>query len=195
MRIKKVVRDHLQPPILRDILWSDDVYCTDNFIRTVAHQNDLDNLNLYLRPVDLLLVWSHPTKHQVLLISEREADRILKQLWERPASSLKCPGQPVRFLNLCSLRNNVQLSAEGALVLELPTRAGPVASAGNTVPHHALATIQLFHGEATYGSEERNTALQKMPSNDNAKAAVVNLLSMRATSHLMACSDLERATI
>eukprot|EP00976_Prorocentrum_cordatum_P097578 1191049-Prorocentrum_minimum.AAC.1 len=80
--LKKVVGEFLEgdpPAALEAVKWAD-IYCTQNFVYTVAVTTKKGALNEYLRPLDAVLVY--PNGHGVVLLSEREADNILARMWQ-----------------------------------------------------------------------------------------------------------------
>jgi hypothetical protein len=63
-------------PLMADMAWSDQVYATDNYLRSIADlpPNQQPLLGEYLRPVGWLLALADGA---VVLLSEREADQLL----------------------------------------------------------------------------------------------------------------------
>jgi len=173
------------PKTLNRIGWCEHVYCTDNFIRTVKSSV----LSEYLRPLDALLVWGTKPPHRVLLVSEREADRILGLLW-------KCTCVPkFTFVNQCFLREACDRKARND-ISEPQLQIGHLSSVKNhlcSMQDISMASLQLLQGEAMYATDGRKSALKKMLQHDAAKSVVVDLLQMRGLSHMMAFSDLEKA--
>ncbi|KAG2455049.1 hypothetical protein HYH02_000874 [Chlamydomonas schloesseri] len=67
-------------PLMADMAWSDQVYATENYVRSIADlpPNQQALLGEYLRPVGWLLALADGA---VVLLSEREADQLLAAAW------------------------------------------------------------------------------------------------------------------
>lgn len=184
-------------PSLQQVAWSDCVFCTENFLRTVKQNSDCQKLDDYLRPVDGMLVlqvpslfatvWLPNSVASVLLLSQREVDRILSLMW-----SLGPPSW-VSLTNLCYARLACDTNAPPKLQISSS------ASRVQEMQNKTVASLQLFSGEATFGDERcteralaRRTALKDMLKRDAAKYAAVVLVQMRGQLHVMAHSDLEK---
>ncbi|KAG2919831.1 hypothetical protein PC129_g4071 [Phytophthora cactorum] len=85
------IRQWIYPKTFADLAWSTThIFGTENFFSTVLQAKNEDQMNEYLRFIDVILVF---VNGQVLLVSECEADHILQLLW----SSASCS---FRFVNL-----------------------------------------------------------------------------------------------
>ncbi|CAH0519298.1 unnamed protein product [Peronospora belbahrii] len=79
MEMTTFIRQWISPKELTDLAWTKSrIYGTENFFSTIKAQSSLDRLNVYLRRIDVVLVFQND---QILLVSECEADHILALLW------------------------------------------------------------------------------------------------------------------
>jgi hypothetical protein len=83
---------------LAKIQWGERLYVTRNFIETVTSQNGalLKDLSEYMRPVDAVVIFKQ--KGECLLLSEWEADEILKIMWEKESTSSSVSMVPFSYL-------------------------------------------------------------------------------------------------
>ncbi|KAF1773425.1 Protein of unknown function DUF3645 [Phytophthora cactorum] len=89
--LESFIRQWIYPKTFADLAWSTThIFGTENFFFTVLQAKIEDQMNEYLRFIDVVLVFDNG---QVLLVSECEADHILQLLW----SSASCS---FRFVNL-----------------------------------------------------------------------------------------------
>ena len=176
--------------------WPLQIFCTPNFSRTVqvaALSNGTvtaDGQDNYRRCIDSVLVF--PGCGQIVLLSEREADRLLPLFWVSCRSS-KCR---VAFANFSMLRD-APPDAPVPLVLARPASHSPTALLGASA-HTTLATLQLFLGETRYQSEGRRAALRAFlhaSCGERREELVDELIAMRNTMHTFARSQLERILV
>jgi hypothetical protein len=167
------------------------VYCTANFIATVANKNDdsPSPSEEYLRPVDAVL-WL-PRDQAVVLLSEREADKILPILAaaEKSASATDmAQSDRPRFLNLNYLRlshtdPSTSVSLKWSTVADFPT--------------DLLVQLQLFSGETAYPTTAHQAALTALLSSGDgdkvkaAQSAALVLPVLRGLHFMVSRSDLE----
>ncbi|KAJ8606838.1 hypothetical protein CTAYLR_009177 [Chrysophaeum taylorii] len=162
-RLDDAVRETLSV----EISFPPDVFVTHNFMSTVQDHHCLD---LYLRLVDVVLAFS---SGELLLVSEREADKIL-ELYH--TSSLT--GAP-RFCNLPDLRSS------NAVTMQLPPTTGP------ELPVKARTAVLLFSGDTMF-DPKAESALQKLLLSFEAKRAAPDIAKNRDRAHLLPRSTLER---
>ena len=141
----------------------------------------------YLRSVDVCLIF---TNGEVLLISEREADQLLRIFFELASSSLQgfisCTrGQPVRMTHLVYIRQHHTTPSIPVKRL-CPLNSAPVGISDE----ETLAAIQLFNGETTYATESRRRHLKNLVGNHGSEPG--KIVHMRGYLHQMAFSDLEK---
>lgn len=168
---------------IRDVSWPSGVYMTLNFLETVRCEDKYQGgLNEYLRPVSTLLIFACG---DVLLVSEREADSILRCMWKSEGNSGSA------LLSLCYAR---QLDGQGIgsdtkLYLgALPTTHAKLARAAL-----AVSAIQLFNGESNFAGDKKDHA-RSMLSNGAygvLKPAAMQLLQIRGLEFMYTRSDLD----
>lgn len=164
------------------------LYVTKNFIQTVTddHGNVLPDLSYFMRPVNMAVVFC--SEGSVLLLSEREADRVLKMGWHLDDSQRSSVGWVL--VNSCFLLTGDVCEVQN-WNLRIPQGGQFEKGVKCNVSHVSLAGLQLFSGETMFGSDERCNAVAKMLHSDLAKIAVKNLLEYRWKQNMMARSDLE----
>lgn len=197
--LSDVMKSRLVPQTLALIKWSADIYCTTNFLETVANSSQVKELclNKYLRLVDAAIRFPGG---EVLLISEREADHLLNLFWEgvtqRQRRNKWNPTQPSFFHHSFARRASDRTSQSLSLVLP-PTRE-------LNISDETMASVQLFAGETTYRTASRREALKAMllarKCHINkvviaANAEPEHLVEMRGLHHQMSYSDLEKICI
>ena len=77
-----IVSSRLSIKSLGKMSWSENIFCTRNFIETVLndkYQKD-STLDKFLRVVDIMI---HFPSGEYLLVSEREANHLLVEFWKR----------------------------------------------------------------------------------------------------------------
>jgi len=189
----------LQPPGLSRFAWSQDVYGTSNFFDSVKSQSGLplSSLNHYLRMVDVILVF--PSK-QVLLVSDKEADELINLFWKQTAIVSLChlsllrsglDGKIPGLLSTSMVLGRKWSSSRMWLRRSTPTQLGCPSDC-------VVATLQLFAGEAMYGTQTRHEALKNILRGFELSLgpAMVDpeyIVDARGNSHLLPYSDLEKA--
>ena len=155
-----------------DFSWPDNVYGTENFYKACRLTN-ISSLNDYLRHVNSFLLY--PSGH-VLLLSEREADRVLQYSWEGKDMT---NASLVNLTYVCKkyFKNDIHFQTP-KLNLWSPTET-------------SIAALQLFQGIVTFDLEERKTAIKQILNNDLSKAAAYLFPSMRGLGMTYQYSDLD----
>jgi hypothetical protein len=186
----------LVPPSLGRLRWSDRVWVTANFQRTVAVSSDAGAgdaaLGEYLRPLDAVLLLSGGggdsngtgTEHDAVLLSEREAEGVLGAM--RAAGRGTSANQ---LLHLSYAKLAVEQSGNGTHGASLLGGAG--SGARSRLSDAQLASMLLFNGESMYGSDGLRGALRPLARRRLAEAEA--LLGMRGKIALLSRSDLELA--
>lgn len=178
--ITNVIRDHFNPEIpLIDVPWRDNVYCTKNFIMTVSLPAEgpqyIEDL---LRPVDAFIYFEDC--NSILLLSEREADKILPLMWELRSRGA---GRPVRFMHLAYAK-------EAHKIATITSDSDFLSCFQEPIDAMLITLLQLFNGETTYrGMLEE--ALKEILCTKEAKIAAKSLPYMRGLEHLLRGSKLE----
>ncbi|KAG2494612.1 hypothetical protein HYH03_007377 [Edaphochlamys debaryana] len=196
LSLPSAVQQSLDPDSLRDIPWSTKVYVTENFL--LAASPPPSPLNEYLRPLDALVLFSG--SGEALLISEREADRLLGALWQRRRRAAASRGGAPLLVSLCYLRDAWASGAVPRLAVSLDTGTtlagsgtglGAAGAAWASLDARALVSMQLFNGEASYarGAARREVRALMVGRREEAEA----LVGMRGKGVALPKSDLERA--
>ena len=164
----------LSPPDLRLVDWPAHIFCSRNFALIVSTSDSAQDE--YLRPLTSLLVFPGGV---VLLISEREADAILKLLWQKRSSR-------VYLLHLAYVRVSFD-NSNASIALGLPT-----APRVSIIDERTLTALQLLNGETSYNTETRKKHLYALIDTNTAGHGPPKLVRMRGLQHYLHCSDLER---
>jgi hypothetical protein len=185
----------LHPAGLGDIPWSGDVYVTRNFYTTVTGTSGLSE---YLRPLGHLLLFS---SGQVLLLSDREADGVLKAAWgstkRRSSSGSTKPPQlmllthadPDAFRKHGDSGLWLASAAPTGQPLTVTLGAGKHSSLKLTVQH--VVSLVLFNGGAMFSSMEQREQLVRMVQ--GRQEEVEALLALRGKLPQLPRSHLEQA--
>ena len=190
--LRDVLQDlyHGEEQGLADIDSGGKVLLTKNFAVTLAcAAGEEMNMDDYLRPVDLLLLF--PVTGTVLLLSEREADAIVPLFWRRDRSAKSSSSQlahSVVLVNLCFARD-AKDSAGVQATLQCPPQDS---RAMYSLSDQTLAAVQLFNGETTFGTPARRKALRdQVLASGKAKQAAQQLPGIRGQAFLLHYSHLE----
>lgn len=199
---------------LGSIAWPSSVRCTANFLKPTDETMPLtvaaalpERLSDYLRPVGPLVTFGDGT---VLLVSEREADAIVAAAREVSAAAaasrrddVPSLTSPPILMSLCYAQQAYEAKAKGQAV-HVPLAVVLSGKCAMRLPHaEALAAIQLFDGETSYGGEGcevydalkgllRKGAGKGQTAAAGGSACITQLVEMRGKSSRMARSDLEK---
>ncbi|KAL4110135.1 hypothetical protein PRIC1_001828 [Phytophthora ramorum] len=88
--MESFVRQQISPELAHLTWTSARIFGTVNFFSTILARESMDRTTEFLRQIDVLLVFDND---EILLVSECEADHILKLVWSSSATSF-------RFVNL-----------------------------------------------------------------------------------------------
>lgn len=170
------VKKFLDPKDVGITVWSQErIFCTENFFRTVDISTSEPH-NEYLRPVDAILVFENS---DVLLLSDKEGDAILKILW---TATNRCT---CRFINLTQFRHYMDSNRSSPVDLA-------VGHSKTAVSERSTALLQLFNGETMFRSEKRKQALYELTECKGDRQTLREIVAWRGNMHLFSCSDLER---
>jgi len=194
--LPKVVRNHLPADsLLQTICWSGLVLCTANFVRTISADKPTARIHEYLRPLGMVLLF--PVDGTVLLVSEREADALLLELYMQGGTS--CGGcaeaqapvlQPFCYARLAHYSEfGIQLLAAGHSLPKAATQAG------------TIINLQLFNGDTSYGhgsssSSNSSSKRARLLLRDLVKGkgrAAEDIVGLRGKMPMFPRSDLEWA--
>jgi len=186
------------PASLAEIKWSKEIYCTDNFARTVVSRTDkfMSALNRSLRVVNFVLCFPDGS---FLLLSEFEANALVGLFWKSSRGS-HC------LVHSNFLRQSLDSMNEILLQCTLSKRDAVAnhlfrgrREASDVISDDEMASLQLFAGESTYATEERKYALQSMLRVHQTKGGVrfcprteaERIVEMRGLGKFYPYSDLE----
>ena len=157
--------------------WPQNIYGTVNFFLSVENLATDTSLsaNDYLRLVDFFLVFQNG---DVILLSEKEADAVLKLTWTND-----CRTFVMMSLTYARKRQN----ATSNVTFQAPSNP----TGCFQVSDNALAALALFQGVVMFPKEEEKRAIRKILSNDFAKDIAVLFCEMRGSDFSYARSDLQ----
>ena len=183
------VRRFMRPAELCTIAWAPAdagaIFVTSNFVKTLKVVGDGDtDLSLYQRRVDAFVSFADGA---VLLLSDREADALLQAAWcSLPRRSATAP--PL-LMHLCYARS--EPPPQWLTVQAFPGGATLNMKGAHQMSPDVLARLQLFNGEAMFGSAERVAAVAALLPSAASRDAALLLPSLRQLGHLVARSQLE----
>jgi hypothetical protein len=156
-----------------------DVHCTLNYIETlVPSQHGNFSFNKYLRPVDFCLIFPD---NSILLISDREADKILQIFWNKKVLTGQCllPCSIVNFSYFKDFGDNTPM--------QIPNEQ--FRSTSLIKIEKMITAVQLFDGQTMFSS--RKEILSDILSSPSQKKIALELVNMRGKSIWIHKSDLE----
>jgi hypothetical protein len=200
------VADQLQPHGLSLFAWSPDVFGTSNFFRTVTSQSGapLPSSNNFLSIVDVFLAFPD---NKILLISDREADELIKLFWAQSATQ-KDVKVALSHLSLLrsSLDEKIPNLSPNLMVLGHKWTGSRTKWRGQMEDprewwghrEDQTATMQLFAGEVDYRTNSRFEALKTILRGPEVLLGPVaadpeHIVDARGNSHLLSHSELEKA--
>ena len=179
--------------ILNAVTWDlARVYVTRNFIESVIDAEsgaECGDLSEYMRPVDMVVVFA--ASGCCLLVSEWEADAILRHAWTLHSSHshYACVVNAAHLTGKEERAERHSSSGDGGSSL-LPM-AVPRGVDTSKVSDATRAALQLLAGNTEYGTEARQAAVKKLLPSKDAKAAAYELLCVRGLRHMFSRSNLE----
>jgi len=132
--LRKKIRQHL--PAVKDIGWSPMLYCTVNFWNTIRDAAIDEDMTLYLRGVNSMLVFNDG---RVVLVSLYELDHLLPLWWEH-AASVSARVSVYQLSSIVRLNNKDRVS--------LGYENCPISA-------ETMASIKLFSGLVKYSPQEK----------------------------------------
>ena len=165
------------------IQWDVSIYVTKNFIATVTSQNGalLKDLSEYMRPVDAVVIFKE--KGECLLLSEWEADGVLKMMWETKSTS--------STVSMCPFSYLIK-SADGGWK-SAPELLVPSQNNGTAIKikDSTIAALNLFAGGTVFSTPLQKKALSALMPTPGAKKAALELPGLRGRPQMIPRSDLE----
>lgn len=170
--------------IISNIGWSKSVFCTSNFVNTVkfAEGEDVEKKGHYLRLVHFIVFF--PSDRSMLLVSEREADIILRKI-PGARSRRRFELVDLTYCKLAVSDPEAYRQLGPALPQQLPELL--LKDVEN------LVSVQLFAGDTKFTTPKQLDALRRMLSHHpRAREAVLKLPTYRGLQHCLPRSDLEK---
>ena len=143
-----VISSYLSGETLGRLSWSKKLFCTRNFVDTVLTQSGLKvkALDRFLRLADFMVRFP---SGEYLLVSECEANSLLKEFWRNRDARSVPKGY---YLTHRRFECDEDIGVSSLL------RIGDVVK--ESIDDHVASSLQLFAGETIYGSEGRKLALK-----------------------------------
>ena len=157
------------------------VFCTGNFWRVMARMEG-QNLDDYLRPVDAILVFENES---LLLLSEREADRVLRAFATAKKEGRIMPDSP----KLMHFTYTGLSSEDEVRVDHNPLMKAAVLGTKRLGDSKSLASVWIFAGRTTIPERGRGAVEALIKGAGN---AVRHLVASRGKKNMLPRSDLER---
>lgn len=154
---------------LQRLNWPKNVLVTQNFM-SCAERSDM-NMSVHIRRANNLVIFVDQT---VLLISEREAEHILRVLRQEEQFVSAC----LVNLAMCRWTSACARQAWAQVPLAVGPPAGPPSKFKRDL-HHAIVSAQLFSGETEFECQAETSA-----GNIDRRAAVVDIVFGGRTTHL-----------
>ena len=175
LRVSKLIRYHLAD--LTSVRWHPNMYCTENFWRTIDRHKSCSDMSNYLRPVDAMLTYRDG---RVVLLSEYDTDKLLPYWRDRGN---------VHVNDIVCLQH---LSVMASLKPYMKDGLGG-GDMNIKVEPNVLTSIKLFRGYVHYTEAEceyiRDVMFRSIPT--SARKEIRNLLSCRGRSRHFERSDLD----
>lgn len=170
--LRDFVRTNLRE--LSSIKWrSDQIFCSPNFCNTIRDSlkgKVINNMSLYARPVNAMLVLPDG---RLALLSGYELDNLLPYWWK------VCKRKPKAVLQ--HLYTAVSGKGFGHDSVAVPT--------------NTLTRVKLFRGYVQYSERERRALAKILQGVPKRKEVVQRLLSIRSRQGYFDCSDLETVAV
>ncbi|KAG3254610.1 hypothetical protein PI124_g827 [Phytophthora idaei] len=142
--LESFIRQWIYPKTFADLAWSTThIFGTENFFSTVLQARNEDQMNEYLRFIDVVLVFDNG---QVLLVSECEADHILQLLW----SSASCS---FRFVNLAFAWDSIDRAGKHPKFQDIDLALG--SRLDRTLPLLPATSCHLYNGETMLSKDQQ----------------------------------------
>ena len=158
--------------------WPSNVFATSNFIHACAGDNNTRfSVNDYFRAIDAYLVFRDGA---VLLLSERECDKVLELSWTMPKSDT------FTLVHWTYARKGPRTGSR--ISLQSPP---PAAGGSHQVSGKVLAALDLLQGEVMFPDSDVMNSVVEMLSSHSAKLFAPLFCSMRGLGFRYSRSDLE----
>lgn len=198
--LKDFVKEYVRPLSMARVKWQPNIFCTENFARTVEGQlSDPSCLNNYLRVVDDVVTF--PCGY-ILLVSEYESNGLLKQIWNLNKIDDSRHSVKYCFQNFSFLRRAMdKCSPEVLLECKLQSRGYDLKK--SALDELSMASLQFFSGDASYATAERKKSLKsilrvaKRGEDDDycPQTQAEEMLEMRGNGNMFSYSDLEKLCV
>jgi hypothetical protein len=178
--LKHLIDTKLQ--CLSVISWSDNIYCTPNFWKTIQAADSCADLSCYLRPVNAMLVmpsadtsvlnrvvFNRVAYNRVVLISSYELDKLLPVWWSTSSQNPKVILQHLFTTNVGRCFGKESLA----------------------IPDEVLTFVKLFRGYVQYSEPQREVLSKILRRVPESYLVVQELLCMRGRLGFFNRSDLE----
>jgi hypothetical protein len=165
--IKYFIRDKLN--ILSGISWSPQLNATHNFLKTMQTMDPAQQMSLYLRPVNAMLVIPDG---RIVFLSAYELDKLLPLWWREGKKS------PKAFLQ----HLYTSVSKEGFGRDDV------------SIPDEVMAYVKLFRGYVQYEEPEQSVLTESLGRLQGSELVVQDLLGLRSRLSHFDRSDLERVS-
>ena len=137
-----------------------------------------------MRPIDAILLF--PAGRSALLLSEFEADQVLRLAWHH------CKGyESAIFVNLRYLLRAADNDWTMPVKLAVPRQPGPKPPLEDI----SLAALQLLAGETMYETRDRRAAVAVLLPSVEAKRAAYELVKLRGRGNMLMRSHLEEICV
>ena len=156
--------------------WPINVFGTTNFFSAIQSTHT-SSLNDFQRNVNSFLLFQFGF---VLLLSEREADKVLQYSWD---------GKNMNNVSLVNLTYGSKKYFKSDTHFQTPKLANFSPS------EEIIAALHLFQGIVTFDLDKRKKAIQEILGNDLAKSAAFMFSSMRGFSATYQYSDLDEICV
>jgi Protein of unknown function (DUF3645) len=159
-------------PVLAGIEWSKDLYCTPNFCRTIVEVGLSNDLSLYQRLVDAILVLRDG---RVILVSQYEEEQLLPHWW----NISKPRGVVLRRLCLSERPSHESFGNERVI----------------PIPAQILTCLKLFRGYVDFAQPEFSALVKMFRKVPCRRRTIEELLFMRSRLTYFDRSALEKFSL
>jgi Protein of unknown function (DUF3638)/Protein of unknown function (DUF3645) len=163
--LESLIRNQLKA--ISQISWSKSIFCTPNFWNTVQGTESVDDVALYLRPVNAMLVMA--TDSRVVLISIYELNKLLPHWW-------RC-------------RNNRPKVVLQHLALSCVSEG--LGQDDYSLSHDVLSFVKLFRGYVHYTENQRRILVAAFRRILDCRLVLQRLLQMRGRLAFLDRSDID----
>ena len=155
------------------LFWPPGIYGTENFFFACQQQFGYKSLNDYLRLVNSFLIFP---SGEILLISERESDKILELSWDK---QMNCFLVNLTYVRQYHETKTVKFQSPKSNTFDV------------TILENCIAALQLFHGDVIYETEDRRDAIKEILADVSAKSMASRFSTIRGLTQNYSRSHLE----